>query len=128
MKLAEALIQRADNKKRIGQLNNRLSENAIVQEGDKPNEDPMKVLAELESLLVEQQALIYRINATNHNTKLGNGTLSSEITKRDVLLKKHAILSSFLEAGKVRVDRYSRTEIKYSVTFNVSEMQKKQMN
>lgn len=124
MKLAEALIQRADNKKRIEQLKKRLTENAKVQEGDKPNENPTEILTELDSLLTNQQLLIDKINTTNHNTQLGSGTLASEITKRDMLLKKHAILSSFLEAGKVKIDRYSRTEIKHEVTFNVSETQK----
>jgi hypothetical protein len=36
MKLAEALILRADNKKRFEQLRQRLMNNAKVQEGDKP--------------------------------------------------------------------------------------------
>ena len=34
MKLAEALIFRADLQKRIEQLNNRLKNNVMVQEGD----------------------------------------------------------------------------------------------
>ncbi len=41
-----------------------------------------------------------------------------------MLMKKHAILSSLLEAGKVKIDRYSRTEIKYETTFDIVEAQK----
>ncbi len=124
MKLAEALIQRADNKKRIEQLKARLTENAKVQQGDKPAEQPMDILKELSSLLSSQEALIHRINKTNMKTKLGNETLAAHIVKRDMLMKKHAILSSLLEAGKVKIDRYSRTEIKYETTFDIVETQK----
>lgn len=123
MKLAEALIKRADNKKRIEQLKKRLTENAQVQEGDKPNENPMDILKEIELLLLEQESLINKINKTNQNTILGKNTLASEIAKRDMLLKKHAILSAFLEAGKVKIDRYSRTEIKSKSTFNIVDIQ-----
>lgn len=124
MKLAEALIQRADNKKRIEQLKKRLIENAKVQEGDKPAENPIKILKELEDLLVNQEELINKINQTNVATALGNGTLASQISKRDMLLKKHAILTSFLDAGKIRIERYSKTEIKYETTFDIVKIQK----
>jgi hypothetical protein len=40
MKLAEALILRADIRKRIEQLRSRLAANIQVQEGSDPHEDP----------------------------------------------------------------------------------------
>ena len=46
MKLAEALIWRADAKKRLEQLKTRLVRVAKVQEGDAPAEDPKALLAE----------------------------------------------------------------------------------
>jgi len=45
MKLAEALILRADIQKRIEQLKSRLADNAKGQEGENPSEEP-KALAE----------------------------------------------------------------------------------
>lgn len=39
MKLAEALIERADLKARIDQIVSRMRENALIQEGDTPAED-----------------------------------------------------------------------------------------
>ena len=45
MKLAEALIQRADHRKRLDQLRERLVRVARVQEGDAPAEDPAALLA-----------------------------------------------------------------------------------
>ena len=40
MKLAEALQERADLNRRLQQLQQRLANNAIVQEGEQPAEDP----------------------------------------------------------------------------------------
>ena len=40
MRLAEALILRADYQRRLEQLKQRLIRNAKVQAGDAPNEDP----------------------------------------------------------------------------------------
>jgi ABC-type hemin transport system substrate-binding protein len=48
MKLAEALILRADTQKRIEQLKQRLNANARVQQGEKPAEDPKKLMTELD--------------------------------------------------------------------------------
>jgi len=50
MKLGELLILRGDVQTRIQQVRERLVANAIVQEGDKPAEDPGKLLAEARSL------------------------------------------------------------------------------
>ena len=50
MKLAEALQERADINRSIEQLNSRLNNNILVQEGEKPAEDPMKLKNELEVL------------------------------------------------------------------------------
>ena len=47
MKLAEALQERADLNRRIEQLRYRLSNNVLVQEGEKPLEDPTALLEEL---------------------------------------------------------------------------------
>jgi hypothetical protein len=43
MKLAEALILRADLQKRIEQLKQRILNNVMVQEGDEPAEDPSQL-------------------------------------------------------------------------------------
>jgi len=65
MKLAEALMLRADIQKRIDQLKQRLLRNVKVQEGDRPAENPEALLSELERLLSELRQLIQRINKTN---------------------------------------------------------------
>ena len=47
MKLANALSQRAELQTRIHQLETRLYNNAQVQEGESPAEDPQDLLQEL---------------------------------------------------------------------------------
>ncbi|WP_154408098.1 DIP1984 family protein [Anaerovibrio slackiae] len=48
MKLAEALQERADIQKRLSQLRGRLLNNAKVQEGEKPVENPAELLQEMD--------------------------------------------------------------------------------
>ncbi|EJS88800.1 hypothetical protein AAUPMB_08674, partial [Pasteurella multocida subsp. multocida str. Anand1_buffalo] len=50
MKLAEALMQRADAQRRLAQLNQRLQQNAKYQEGEKPAEHPADLLLEYQSV------------------------------------------------------------------------------
>jgi hypothetical protein len=51
MKLAEALVLRADTQKKLESLRQRIGKNAIVQEGNKPHEDPSQLtrLSQLEN-------------------------------------------------------------------------------
>ena len=51
MKLATALSERADLQRRISELGGRLNNNAKVQDGEKPSEDPMELLTELNKVL-----------------------------------------------------------------------------
>ena len=65
MKLAEALILRADCQKRIQQLETRLVNNAMVQDGETPAEDSSQLRSELEDMSEQLLLLIKRINKTN---------------------------------------------------------------
>ena len=61
MKLAEALVLRADYQKRLEQLKFRLIRSAKVQEGDEPAENPSRLLDELEDVATRLAELIRRI-------------------------------------------------------------------
>ncbi|HHV17745.1 MAG TPA: DIP1984 family protein [Thermoanaerobacterales bacterium] len=125
MKLAEALILRSDLQKRIEQLKNRLRNNVMVQEGDRPSEEPEVLLKEFDDCLLELTDIIKRINRTNNTTKFNEEwTLSDALAERDKLWEKRFILSHVAEAASVKQDRYSRTEIKYISVVNVKELQK----
>jgi hypothetical protein len=123
MKLAEALVLRADTKKRLEQLRARLVSSAIVQEGEQPPEDPQILLAELEGLIAEFERLVIAINRTNSSAAIdGVGALTEALARRDGLDLKFSLLSGLLEASSNRVNRYSRTEIKIVATVDVTAL------
>src|SRR5262249_4480978 len=126
MKLAEALVQRADLQKRIEQLRKRLEGNAQVQEGEQPSENPEDLLAELERLLGELTGLIGRINRTNLATRLSDGTtLTDALARRDMLALHYSILDDLVDAASVKTNRYSRAEIKSFPTVQVSAVRQR---
>jgi hypothetical protein len=125
MKLAEALILRADYQKRIEQLKQRLLRNAKIQEDDAPAENPNNLIEEMERISTELVRLIQRINATNAATKLGGDqTISDSIALRDVLRLKQALYRDLAQAATVTQDRYTKSEVKFKSTVNVAEIQR----
>ena len=96
MKLAEALQERADLNQRLEQLRSRLNENALVQEGEEPAEDPLELLQELDNVSSRLEQLISMINLANANTKKDSITITEMIAKKDVLKVHIAILRDFL--------------------------------
>ncbi len=124
MKLAEALILRADLQKRIEQLRTRLNNNAKVQENDIPAENPENLLTELDDCVIQLTSLIKRINRTNCNSFSGNISLSDMIAERDILTLKAGILRNFIEIAGRKVELYSNKEIRILSTVDVPSLQK----
>ena len=124
MKLAEALILRADCQKRIEQLRQRLVRSAKVQEGETPPEQPQALIAELDATINQLVDLIKRINKTNSQTNLEQGmTISDALAQRDTLLLKRSVYTSLVDAAAYQQERYSASEIKSFSTVNVAELQ-----
>ncbi len=125
MKLAEALILRADRKKRIEQLRQRLISNAKVQEGDNPAEDPAALLSETETTIAEFADVIRRINRTNVATELEPGvSLADAIVQRDSLKWRHEIYRQLAQAAVVTQERRTQSEIKFRGTVVVADLQR----
>lgn len=126
MKLAEALVQRADAKKRLAELQTRLTQNMRVQEGEAPHESPDTILQEINETLRSYQELIERINRTNAATKLADGrTITDHIAERDVLLIEYRILEAAVKAATEVNWRYSRSEIKVVATVDVPTLRQR---
>ena len=124
MSLAEALQLRADIKTRISQLHSRLHDNAKVQEGEAPAEDPLRLIELLNAECSAYEELIRRINLTNAATVLEGQTLTALLARRDTLSLELSIMRDFLQQASQRIDRYSKTEIKILPTVDVTAMQK----
>lgn len=126
MKIAEALILRADYQKRVEQLKQRLLRNARVQEGDETGENPAALIEELERVSGDLTQIIQRINVTNSTTSLEDGlTISDAITVRDVLRLRYAIYRDLAQAASVTQDRFSRSEVRFRSAVNVAEIQRR---
>ena len=124
MSLAEALQMRADIKTRISQLHSRLNDNAKVQEGEAPAEDPLRLIELLNAECSAYEELIRRINLTNAATVFEGETLTALLARRDTLSLELSIMRDFLRQASQRIDRYSKTEIKILPTVDVTAMQK----
>ncbi len=123
MKLAEALISRADYQNKIVQLRQRLNRSAKVQEGEQPPENPQELLVELEDAIATLTTLIQRINRTNSNTEFNNGTLSDALAQRDTLMTKRSVLDHLIQEAAITHNRYSRSEVRFVSTVDIADLQ-----
>jgi predicted ATP-dependent Lon-type protease len=126
MKLAEALIMRSDCQKRIAQLKSRLLANARVQENEVPAERPEDLIKELELVSEQLVDLVKRINRTNSTTEFSKGkSIADVLAQRDVLVVQRQVYVELAATAAFRQDRFTRSEVKYISTINVTETQKR---
>ena len=114
MKLAEALLLRSDQQKKLASLKQRINANVLVQDGDEPSEDPNELIKQVFALTQESNQLICRIHLTNAQAKLEDGK---------ILLSLLSLRDSYAEQHR-EPDRYSSREIKWKKVIPVSSLQK----
>lgn len=125
MKLAEALMLRAEYQKKIENLHSRILASLKVQEGDKPHENPQLLLDEAFELNERLCELIKKINAQNNTTLLPDGrSLSDALAERDMLMKKRKLLVSIAAKAAEKDYRLTHAEVKMFTTLPVGELQK----
>ena len=125
MKLAEALLLRSDQQKKLTSLKQRINANVLVQDGDEPSEDPNELIKQVFALTQESNQLIYRIHLTNAQAKLEDGkVLLSLLSLRDSYAEQHKILIDAIANTHREPDRYSAREIKWQKVIPVSSLQK----
>lgn len=124
MKLAEALLLRADLQKRIEQIESRLLRNAKVQEGETPAEDPQALLAELSDLVRQLETLMRRINETNAALTDAGETMTALLARRDCLRLYVQALRRFCEEASETVMRGTRSEVVVRSAVDVRRLQK----
>ena len=123
MKLAEALQERADLNRRIQQLQQRLNNNAVVQEGEQPAEDPAELLVELNGCVSSLEQLIARINLTNCRAQADGESLTALLARRDALKLKLSVYRDLAYNASQLARRATRTEIKVLSAVNVKDVQ-----
>ena len=124
MKLAEALIERAEIQKKNGQLIKRINNCAKIQEGDLPPEKHEELIAVYETNMTRFLELIQRINETNNRTPFdGKANITDAIAQRDCIGLRIKAYREFYESATAK-DRYSRNEIRTIRCIDPGEMQR----
>lgn len=124
MKLAEALQERSDLNKKISDLQGRLTQNSLVQEGEAPNENPIVLMQELEGAITRLQQLIKDINLTNCETIVEGQSLTQIIAEKDGAIMRLSAYRELADSASSINYRTRGSEIKMVTTVNVSELQK----
>jgi len=126
MKLAEALITRADLQNKATQLKTRMAQNIKVEEDEEPAEEIADLFYQYDAVMTELETTIIRINKTNEATVLDNGTLAGAIAKRDCLKAKISTYRELIDKASVLRERgYTRDEkVKYVRCMDISELRK----
>jgi hypothetical protein len=129
MKLAEALLLRADANQRIRELQARLQRSARVQEGDTAPENPTDLLDELTRTVAELTRLVKQINRTNAQTPFDETrTVTDALADRDALTAEYGVLIgtiNFATGGGQQQYGYNASPIKQFRAINVAEVQKR---
>lgn len=125
MKLAEALMLRADMQKKIASLRARIARGVVVQDGSQPNEDPMALIREAAAVIAELERLVVAINAANLQHALPDGrSLAAALAHRDALTLQLGCLQAAIDATDDRYDRMGGREVKWTTTVDVPALQK----
>ena len=123
MKLAEALQERADLKRNLNSLRERLARVVLVQEGGKPAEDPQELLRIQDACFQRMEYLIAAINHSNDVIEVNGMTLTQLIAKKDVLLMKLAAYKNVIREAGSDTSRARGTEIRILPTVRTAELQ-----
>ena len=124
MKLAEALQERADLNRKIDELGRRIRQNVLVQQGDKPNEDPNAMFEELKAAVDRLETVIRQINFSNCKHRVGGKTLTEIIARKDTLKMLYNAHRDALSAATQSTSRARGTEIKILPVVDVKALRR----
>ncbi|RJQ56416.1 MAG: septicolysin [Actinobacteria bacterium] len=124
MKLAEALLLRADLQKKLESLRTRIDKNTRVQEGETPSEDPQVLIEQSLELCRKLQKLVFEINEANLTGRTSQSrSLTEALAERDGMIQQHSILGSAASSATQPADRYGLKEIRWLKTVDVAKLQ-----
>ena len=125
MKLAEALLLRADVQKKLASLQARAQKYTVVQEGERPAEDPNEILNQVGQVAGELHRLVFAINTANlQHTIVSGESITEALAKRDSLILHHRVLVGVVDSCAKPVERYGVKEIRWLVTVDVPALQR----
>jgi hypothetical protein len=128
MKLAEALLLRADRNRTLAELKQRIQVSARYQEGENPPEDARELVSMASTVLDELEDLIRNINRTNSGTVMADGrTVTDALAERDVLRLRFSVLKASADAAsgaqqQAGYMRATRSELKLMSDLDVKNL------
>lgn len=125
MKLAEALLKRAELKQDCDRLLERILNNALVQDGDEPAENPEQLLPKYEASMQQLEELIQQINHTNSVTSFeGDETIADALARRSTLAARQRAYEQVYSQLQIQRNRFSATEIRFVRCLDPAVIQK----
>jgi hypothetical protein len=131
MKLAEALLLRADRNRTFEQLRTRIAASARYQEGERSPENARDLIQAASGVLDDLQRLIRQINRTNSETSMPDGRkVTDALAERDVLRLRYSLLTGAADAASGAsqrgiVMRTTRSELKVVSDLDVSDLRQR---
>lgn len=136
MKVAEALRVRSDLVSKISELRGIIKENAIVQEGDEPQENPVPKLKEIQQVSRELAKLITSINLINTTIRVEfppparpgetSMTMTEALAERDMAKRNIRTVRDAIDAATLgKRFKYSSLEIKSVSLLDLPPLRKK---
>ncbi len=117
---------RADYTRQLQNLRNRITAVAIVQEGERPAEDPAELLEQVEIVTAELAEMVQRINRTNYTVTLDDSqTLNDALATREMHLQRQSIYSNAAASATPNQHRYGSSQIKLQSTVDVPEVRRR---
>ena len=121
----KALQERADLNRQIEQLQARLYNNAVVQEVEKPAEDPQELMDQLDRAAARLEELMAAINLANCRTVVDGLTLTERIARKDCLRLRLEAYRELVQAASQTARRATRSEIRILSAVDVRALQGK---
>jgi DNA repair ATPase RecN len=128
MKLAEALIERAELQRQNRTILHHIEENVRLPEDEEPTAAVEKLMRQYEANMHRLSELIRRINKTNCMTEMAGGTITDAIARRDCLASNISAYTDIYENVTSHAhDRFrdGETRVKYVRHLNSDELKDK---
>ncbi len=125
MKLAQALLERADMQNKLLNLDERIMNNLKVQEGQDIIEQPIELLDEYKTINERLTKMVQAINKTNMVTSIAeyDMTIAEALVKKERLLALKSMYQAVVTAATNYQTRMSRNEIKFLNVVDVKSVQ-----
>lgn len=122
MKIAQALVERASLNRKIKEVQTDVISNGKIQEGDVPVYNCDELLTKLNELFEQLKTLDERILKSNYKTEVDGINLATLIKRKDLVNAKVAYLRVIVDSCSVKMDRYTKTEIKSVCMIDIKEL------